>query len=149
MTLDSEELRRSLTDCMNRLSAMQTGGLDKQLPCTVESCDAAARSVVFRFDPPADWMYNPFGTLHGGMIAAVLDNAMGIYCALLTPDSGTPTVSLQLSYLRPCPMGSPLHVRAELIRPGRSVSFARATLWVKDERRPVATAEGIYHMGTK
>lgn len=48
------------------------------------------------------WMRNPAGTLHGGLGATVLDQAMGLipYC-LKTGAGIAPTVQLSVNYHRP------------------------------------------------
>jgi uncharacterized protein (TIGR00369 family) len=57
--------------------------------------------VVFAIEP-AEWMYNPIGSVHGGVTATVLDSAMG--CAVhttLPAGAGWTTSDLQVRYLRP------------------------------------------------
>jgi uncharacterized protein (TIGR00369 family) len=57
--------------------------------------------VVFALEP-TEWMYNPIGTVHGGIAATLLDSAMG--CALQTTlDAGVgwTTSDLQIRYVRP------------------------------------------------
>jgi uncharacterized protein (TIGR00369 family) len=60
-----------------------------------------AGSVVFEFTP-AEFHYNPIGTVHGGMIATVCDSACG--CAvqsLLPAGSYYTSVDLSVKFLRP------------------------------------------------
>ena len=48
-----------------------------------------------------DWMRNGPGTLHGGMCATVIDQAMGFVAYCAKPGEGiAPTVSMQTSYHR-------------------------------------------------
>ena len=56
--------------------------------------------VVFALDPE-EWMYNPIGSVHGGVLATLLDSCMG--CAVhttLPPGVGYTTTDLQVRYLR-------------------------------------------------
>jgi uncharacterized protein (TIGR00369 family) len=51
---------------------------------------------------PADFHYNPIGTVHGGFAATLLDSALG--CAVhttLQPGFGYTTVELKINYVRP------------------------------------------------
>jgi len=51
---------------------------------------------------PAEYHYNPLGTVHGGIAATLLDSAMG--CAvqsLLPADTGYTTLEIKVNYLRP------------------------------------------------
>ena len=50
---------------------------------------------------PAEWMYNPLGSVHGGVAATILDSCMG--CAVhstLEPGVGFTTADLQVRYIR-------------------------------------------------
>jgi uncharacterized protein (TIGR00369 family) len=83
--------------------------------------------VVFAAQP-AEWMYNPLGTVHGGVAATILDSCMG--CAVhttLAAGVGYTTTDLQVRYIRSMGADS-ARVRAE----GRIVHVGRRT----------ATAEG-------
>jgi uncharacterized protein (TIGR00369 family) len=55
---------------------------------------------VFALDP-AEWMYNPIGSVHGGVVATILDSCMG--CAVhttLEAGAGYTTTDLQVRYVR-------------------------------------------------
>jgi uncharacterized protein (TIGR00369 family) len=56
--------------------------------------------VVFSAEP-AEWMFNPIGSVHGGIAATLLDSCMG--CAvqsMLEAGSGYTTTDLHVRYLR-------------------------------------------------
>lgn len=56
--------------------------------------------VVFGVDP-GEHHYNPSGVVHGGLLATLLDSAMG--CAvhsLLLPERGYTTLEIKVNYLR-------------------------------------------------
>ena len=68
------------------------------------------------------WMRNSAGTLHGGMCATLVDQAMGCaaYCA--KPGEGTaPTVDLNVNYLRPLIPGEEVLLRVRIVSAGRSL----------------------------
>lgn len=57
--------------------------------------------VVFSAEP-GEYHYNPLGTVHGGIVATLLDSAMG--CAvqsLLPAGTGYTTLEIKVNYLRP------------------------------------------------
>lgn len=57
--------------------------------------------VVFAIEP-GEHLYNPLGTVHGGVISALLDSAMG--CAVQTtlpPRTAYTTTDLQVRFVRP------------------------------------------------
>ncbi|HEX4466274.1 MAG TPA: PaaI family thioesterase [Solirubrobacteraceae bacterium] len=65
-----------------------------------EIVEADVGRAVFALEP-AEWMYNPIGSVHGGVAATLLDSCMG--CAVhttLETDVGYTTTDLQVRYLR-------------------------------------------------
>ena len=83
--------------------------------------------VIFAVEP-AEWMYNPIGSVHGGVAATLLDSALG--CAIHTRlEAGQryTTTDLQVRYLR-----------AMTAQTGRVLADAR----VVHAGRKLATAEG-------
>jgi len=54
------------------------------------------------------------GLVHGGVLALLIDHAMG--CVAAGPDRPAMTVRLAMRYLRPTPLGVPLKVTARLDR---------------------------------
>jgi uncharacterized protein (TIGR00369 family) len=79
---------------------------------------------------PAEFHFNPLGTVHGGVISTLLDSALG--CAVQTkcPEGVTyTTVDLNVTFIRPVLLTTGrLSARAEVINVGRKVGTARAEL---------------------
>ena len=70
---------------------------------------------------------NTRGFVHGGLIAALADNAMGLSCAVrLGLESGLVTVSLNLDYLGTAQQGQWLAFDTEFIKAGSTLCFAQA-----------------------
>ncbi|HAI76824.1 MAG TPA: aromatic compound degradation protein PaaI [Microscillaceae bacterium] len=64
--------------------------------------------VVFTFQP-AEYYYNPIGSVHGGVIATLLDSAMG--CAVhstLPAGKGYTTLEFKINYLKSVTQATPL-----------------------------------------
>ena len=56
--------------------------------------------VVFEFTPQ-EFHYNPIGTVHGGVISAILDSAMGCSLhSLLPAGKGYTTLELKVNFLK-------------------------------------------------
>lgn len=57
--------------------------------------------VIFAIEP-AEYQYNPLGTVHGGILATLLDSALGCAVHSLLPVGSTfTTLELKVNYLRP------------------------------------------------
>lgn len=86
------------------LQAMQSGELSPP-PITaligMAMVEVSEGRVVFTAEP-AEYHYNPLGTVHGGIAATLLDSAMG--CAvqsLLPAGTGFTTLEIKVNYVRP------------------------------------------------
>lgn len=85
--------------------------------------------AVFAMDP-GEHLYNPIGSVHGGMLATLLDSALG--CAVhstLQARVAYTTVDLNVTYLRPATRDSGrLTCEAEVVHSGRKIATARAQI---------------------
>ena len=82
-------------------------------------CDAGEYTLLCRTMP---WMRNIPGTLHGGMCATVVDQAMGFIAHCVKRGEGTaPTVELQVSYHRPLIPGEDVVVKVKVVSVTRSL----------------------------
>ncbi len=91
--------------------------------------------AVFSVEP-AEYLYNPIGSVHGGVAATVLDSVMG--CAIhttLPQGSGYSTVELSINYVRPITAETTrLFGRGEVVHSGRRLATAEARLTDADGR---------------
>jgi uncharacterized protein (TIGR00369 family) len=91
--------------------------------------------AVFALEP-AEWMYNPIGSVHGGVAATILDSCMG--CAVhttLAAGVGYTTTDLQVRYLRSMRAGDG-RVLAEgrVVHGGRRTATAEGRLFLEGEQ---------------
>ena len=91
--------------------------------------EAAHGRIVFTFEPHESH-YNPIGSVHGGVVATVLDSAMG--CAVhATLPAGRfyTTLEIKVNYIRPVGTGSgTLRAIGETIHSGRQTGIAEGRL---------------------
>ena len=91
---------------------------------------------------------NPMNNLHGGMMAT--------FCDMLLPlsvhrkndqvaDRFLPTISLQIDYLAPAPLGAWVEGEAEPLRITRSLVFAQGL--VTADGVPCARVSGVFKIG--
>jgi uncharacterized protein (TIGR00369 family) len=75
---------------------------------------------------------NPAGTVQGGFIAAMLDDAMGFTASVSTRfEIMVPTLQMTVSFLRPVPIARVL-ARGEVLRMGASSVQMQGTLKLSD-----------------
>lgn len=96
--------------------------------------------VVFECEPDES-VYNPIGTVHGGLVCTLADSVTG--CAVHTTlerGSGYTSIDINVSYLRPVTLDSGvLRATGTVTKPGRRVAFASAEI-VDGAGKVVATA---------
>jgi uncharacterized protein (TIGR00369 family) len=93
----------------------------------MEIVEAERGRALFALEP-AEWMYNPIGSVHGGIAATILDSCMGCAVHTTLPQGvGYTTTDLQVRYLRSMRAGD-----GRVLAEGRVVHSGRRT----------ATAEG-------
>ncbi|HMN22259.1 MAG TPA: PaaI family thioesterase [Ottowia sp.] len=91
---------------------------------------------------------NPMGVLHGGMTASFCDMLIPLSVHRKHPELGRrflPTISLQVDYLAPAPLGCWLEGTAELLRATRTLVFAQGL--VTADGVPCARASGVFKIG--
>lgn len=98
------------------------------------SCDEEGRHFRLRCHT-FDWMRNGPGTLHGGMCATVVDQAMGFIAYCIKPGEGiAPTVQMQVTYHRPLVPGEQVIVDVHVI--SRTKSLMNLSAEAYPELRP-------------
>ncbi len=86
---------------------------------------------------------NSRGFVHGGLISALADNAMGLICGRqATEISSLVTVSLSLDFVASAQVGQWIEIRPEVIKTGKSLCFARALVTADDV--VCARASGVF-----
>lgn len=94
----------------------------------VVSCDEANDTYVLKCKTEP-WMCNHYGTLHGGMCATIMDQAMGMVCSCLKKGFGTcTTVQLETDYHRPVTVEEDIIVRVHVMSVTKSLINMTAEL---------------------
>ena len=91
---------------------------------------------------------NARGRIHGGLIAALADNAMGYSCAhALGWASSLVTISLAVDYVGNGEIGQWLSVEGDVIKTGSTICFAQCLVRVDDTI--IARANGTFRVVKK
>jgi acyl-coenzyme A thioesterase PaaI-like protein len=116
-----------------------------QMQPTLVSCDEKGKSLVFSFETQ-DWMRNPGGAVHGGVIAEAISMTINALAWYYADKKQNPAISIQLSYPRPALIGKTIYVRATAIHAGKSMAYVGALAWQDDrEDKPFATGTGVHY----
>jgi uncharacterized protein (TIGR00369 family) len=91
---------------------------------------------------------NARGLIHGGLIAALADNAMGYSCAqVMGGQSSLVTISLAVDFIGSAQVGQWLAVESEVIRTGHTICFAQSLIRADDV--VIARANGTFRVVKK
>lgn len=125
-------VKNAQEDCINRRLAYE-----------IINCDYEAQKLKLRFET-TDWMLNPGGIVHGGMICTMFDITMGI-TSLALSGTFTPTVNLSVSFLNPVPNHDHLVITAHATKVGRT--FVQLMAEATSEKKPTlcATATATFY----
>ncbi len=101
--------------------------------------------IGFRVEPRH---CNPMGHCHGGMLASFSDMLLPLSIHRSVPEIGfkfLPTVSLQLDYLAPAPLGAWVQGEVQVLRVTRKLVFAQGLATADGE--PAVRISGIFKIG--
>jgi len=91
---------------------------------------------------------NPAGICHGGMMASFCDMLLPLCAHRQEPtvaDRFLPTISLQIDYLAPSPLGAWVQGEADVLRTTATLVFVQGL--VTADGQPVTRASGIFKIG--
>lgn len=142
--LSPEEAQAQMERILRGVCARTAGGtrINEMLAPEFAACSAAEQTAALRF-ALQDWMLNPKGTLHGGIMSTMLDMTMGVLARWSRRTAGVSTVTLAVSFLRPATAPGSVTATAHVERSGRTVSFLTAKLH-DGEGRLCATATATF-----
>jgi uncharacterized protein (TIGR00369 family) len=95
---------------------------------TLLELDVEKKRIKVGFDGKADFL-NPAGNIQGGILGAMLDDAMGPIVVAVTEGASFPTtVDIHVNFIRPVKPG-PIAVDAEITSMGKQLVFLEGRLF--------------------
>ncbi|GCL61976.1 PaaI family thioesterase [Pseudaquabacterium pictum] len=91
---------------------------------------------------------NPMGNCHGGMLATFADMMLPMLAHRQAPELRNqflPTVSLQIDYLAPSPLGAWVQGEAQVLRTTRNLAFVQGLITA--DGVPALRVSGIFKIG--
>ena len=112
----------------------------KWMGMDVVSLDVDAMTCTATFTTRPE-MQNFGGVLQGGIVAAMLDDAMGFLTFVsLKGEYAMGTTDLHTQFLRAVPMDAAIRVEAEVTKAGKVIAFTQAALYLGEDGEPAARA---------
>jgi uncharacterized protein (TIGR00369 family) len=91
---------------------------------------------------------NGRGLIHGGLIAALSDNAMGYSCAqAMDWNNSLVTINLAVDFIGSAQVGQWLSIESEVIKTGSTICFAQSL--IKADDVVIARANGTFRVVPK
>jgi uncharacterized protein (TIGR00369 family) len=94
---------------------------------------------------PTSDMANPFGNVHGGVIATVIDEVTGAAVMTSIESPSAPTVSLQVEYLYGIAIGDTYTIMGDIVRIGRTMAIVDARI-LNEEGKVFARGTCIFQI---
>ncbi len=83
-------------------------------------------------------MTNPFGTLHGGISAAMIDDAVGVAMYSYGESASYITVSNSIDYFSTAQQNETVLIETEVIKKGKQLSNVECSIWDRQKTRLIA-----------
>jgi uncharacterized protein (TIGR00369 family) len=95
----------------------------------MQAVSAEVGTVTFTCEPDES-MYNPIGTVHGGLVCTLLDSVLGCATQTTLPlGQAYTSLDITVSYLRPVMANSgTLTAVGRVVKPGNRAAFAEGTV---------------------
>ncbi|RLC06854.1 MAG: PaaI family thioesterase [Deltaproteobacteria bacterium] len=97
--------------------------------------NAVTGQAVFELKP-SEYHYNPFSTVHGGMLSTLLDTAMAAAVMTVLPaGKACSTLELKVSFIRPVSSRTgPVTAKANIIHAGNRIATVEGRLFDGNEK---------------
>lgn len=143
--ISTAQLKQNILSWMTKVRREKPASFVGSFPIVLDSCDADKQEICLRLHT-TDFMENPWGVTHGGMLALAADWAMGIAARTILNQNQTPTVSMQMDYLRPVPLHTDLILRVRVLSAGKNLTRIRVEGFLDGTEKILVTATGTYFL---
>lgn len=142
------KLEEYIKTIINEAKTVQAEMLNGMIEPSYIGCNFEEGTISLSFKV-FKWETNRIGILHGGITAAAFDYTMGILARFYAESNFSPTVSLEIKYIRPVEICDTLIVKAKAISKGRKVIHATAEGISQSTGKLAASGAGIFLVSEK
>lgn len=142
------KLEEYVKSIVHEASTVQEGMLNGLMSPVYVECSNEEGTVTLSFKI-LKWEINRNGILHGGITAAAFDYTMGILARFYAETNFSPTVSLDIKYIRQVELCDTLIVKAKVISKGRKVIHLTVEAVSQSTGKLAASGAGIFLVAEK
>lgn len=135
-------MEKVLSAVFSEDSEEMQGKINDQLSPRFTACSAEEKSLSISFNAK-DWMLNPNGTLHGGVLSTAVDIGMSVLARYLSKKRQVFTAQLSMNFLRTIRQEDTYTVHVVADHVGRRSVIVHAWVSVKGTDKPAATATAV------
>lgn len=128
---------------VNEAATVHEGKVNGMMEPAFVECNFEEDTITLSFKI-LKWETNRSGILHGGVTAAAFDYTMGILARFYSETTFSPTLSLEIKYIRPVELGETLIVKARAISKGRKVIHLTAEGNLQSTGKVAASGAAIF-----
>ena len=99
--------------------------------------------MVMNYQVAADFV-GPPGFVHGGILATILDDAMGCVVMAAKPNRFSMTARLTTHYIKPTPLETPIVIEAWVTTFEGKKTFAQGAIYPADKQEVWVEAESLF-----
>ena len=103
---------------------------------------ASESSVAFEFIVRKE-MTNPVGMLHGGVMAGMIDDCIGVNFYVLGLELFYPTINLNIDFFSAAREGETVRVRTEVVKLGKTIINIQAEIFNYENRKIAAATANL------
>lgn len=139
--LKQDKFEKGINDIIRFISG-ENGSVDGLLKPEFISCSEIDRTITIVF-PVLEWELNANKVMHGGIIAMIFDEVLGIFANYIS-DKRAVTSNITVNYLRPVPMNEDFIITAKLTSAGRKLITLTGEGRLKSNNMLTDTAMATY-----
>ncbi len=140
-----QEMEEAIRRSIELIGEKECGSFDAMLAPRLIAVNHEGKSCTLSYHI-ADWMSNPIGIAHGGVLCAIADLSMGTLSKYYAKAATfTPTISIHLNYLRPVPLDGEIIVVSSIDISARRLNQLHSTIYhAARPDKPCVTATAAY-----
>jgi acyl-coenzyme A thioesterase PaaI-like protein len=138
-----ERMKQYFEKTLYENNVEQRDRINGMMKSRIESHSFENQTVTFRF-PLMPWQANRAGFLQGGLVAVAFDITVSALARFYTDSQYIPTLSLDISYLKPIPLEEDLLVTAKVVSLGKRVSHYGLEGRSSKTGKQVASGTAVY-----